>query len=320
MASPLLGWISPSLRTVAQQKAHLDALSKMPMFAIPDWKDPGKVKVVLTDYWKAPEVVSDIGQEFTGFHQLTGSCVGASAGNAVATLGFIQRKIASNPTKAFVPWWLFPYGRTRANEGDVGQGEGAVDSVMGSTLESEGVFDINVAGLPKFSTDDGWYLDTNTEYEWSDGNASVVKKFAPEAKPHPVTHAVINSVEDVRKAIINGYPVLYGCTRFVNSGSIQDSGANAVVVGRYDSSGGHSTCWLGVWDHPDLGPLYLYSNQWPTSTYPKDPAGGGRCTCWIKESEVNAALTQYGAGDGEAFALSHVNYFPAQPAILDWSF
>jgi hypothetical protein len=72
-----------------------------------------------------------------------------------------------------------------------------------------------------------------------------------------------------------------------------------------------------VWNHPNDGRLFLYSNQWPTSTYPKDPAGAGRCCVWIPESEMTKLFTQYGGDNGETVALSHLNYFPAQPSVLD---
>lgn len=315
-----LGWIAPEDRTDAQHKAHANALARMPVFAIPGHTDPsGPVKVMLTDLWKNSLVTADIGMEYIGFHQLTGSCVGVSAGNAVATLSFAQRLLAVNPTKAMIPWWPFFYGRTRYNEGDRGQGEGAVDSVMGQTLKTEGTFDITQPGLPTFKTDDGLYLTSQLEYQWSDG-ARIDGKWGPIAKQFPVgTVAPLQSPQDIKAAVINGYPVLYGCSMFIGHGSVKGSGSNAYVAGRYDGSGGHSTCFLGYWDHPTDGPLYLYSNQWPTQTYPQDPAGAGRCCVWTPEAEVQKVFDRYGGDGGETMALSHLNYFPAQPAVLDWS-
>jgi len=318
MGSPLLGYIEPKDRTNEQNDAHLMSMALMPKFSIPNYiTSGGLVKVILTDTWKAPKVVKDIGFEFNGFWQLTGSCVGASAGNASATLGFIQRLLKDTPTLAFVPFWPFAYGRTRANEGDRGQGEGAVDSVMASTLHREGVLGSTESGLPAFQhTSDGICLTKAIEMQWSDGNSSTVTKYQSIAVSHTIgTAAVLNSTEDIKSALINGYPVLDGCSKYVGHGSIKGEGKDAYVTGKYDNNGGHSTCFLGYWDHPNDGPLYLYSNQWPTQTYPIDPAGGGRCTVWLPESEVSKLFSHYGGGNGETVALSHLNWFPAQPDL-----
>ncbi len=310
MTEPLLGWISPRFRTQAQM-APLN--TRYLLAHVP----PRGVKVILTSLWADPDCVADMGREFIGFHQLTGSCVGVSSGDAICTLSCVQRKLGTSPTKAFIPFWPFPYGRTRANEGDRGQGEGAVDSVMGETLAKEGSFDWSSDGLPKYKSDDGLYLTSQEELKWSDGN-SIATQWMTLAKDHLLgVKAVLNSPEDVKAAVCNGYPVLDGCDRYVGNGSIKGSGDSAYVVGHYDGSGGHSTCILGYWDHPTDGPLYLYSNQWPTSTYPKDPAGGGRCCVWIPESEMTKLFHTGGSG-GESMALSHQNWFPAQPSLLDW--
>lgn len=317
--NPPLGWISPALRSKVQQDAHRLAVQSHVRFALTPPTLPKGAKVILTDVWSADLVKQDTGTVFTGFHQLTGSCVGASAGNAVATLNMVQRLLADTPTKAFIPWWPFDYGRTRSNEGDHGQGEGAMDSVMGETMAKEGVLGITESpGLPAYTTDDGFYLTSQIEMTWSDGEASVVKAVASIAKAHPVgSVATLSDVGGIKAAVVNGYPVLDGCDLYVGHGTIKGSGDNAYVSGGFDGRGGHSTCVLGYWEHPTDGPQYLYSNQWPTSTYPKDPAGAGRCCVWISEKEM-ARLFGLGGSGGETMALSHLSYFPAQPEVLNW--
>lgn len=314
-----LGWISPADRTKAQTKAHEKALAGRPKFALAPPETAGPVKVMLTDFWSKPEVVADMGRAFIGFHQLTGSCVGVSEGNAIATLSAVQRMIADAPTKAFIPFWPFPYGRTRYNEGDRGQGEGAVDSVMGDTLGREGVFAWDQPGLPTPDWSDGIAITSREELQWSDG-AAIEKKWRDLAGQNLLgAHATLNSTADIKAAILNGFPVLDGCEMYIGNGSIRGSGDTAYVGGQYDGRGGHSTCYLGYWDHPNDGPLYLYSNQWPTSTYPKDPAGGGRCTVWVKESVVAKLFSQYGGDNGETMACSHLSWFPAQPKVFDFA-
>lgn len=321
-----LGFIVPSQRNPAQAIAANAAAAAMPRFSMAPVGDlqPG-TKIMLTDFWKEPDVVADLGQEFTGFGQYTGSCVGVSEGNAVTTLLCVQRMIADAPKKASIVFWPFAYGRTRDNEGDRGQGEGAVDSVMGETLVKEGFFDITQPNLPTFqSGPDGFWLGSDSrsgsrlEYQWSDGR-SIAQAWRDLARPQAgMVKAIIQDTMGVRTAIVNGYPVLDGCDNFVGNGRIVGSGAEARVTGRYDGRGGHSTCFLGVWRLQDGSYWYLYSNQWPTSTYPKDPAGAGRCCVWLPESEVDK-LFQTGGDKGETMALSHAPAFPVQPAVLDWA-
>jgi len=314
-----LGYITPEDRTQQQQDAHAAALAAMPRFALPFTEPGGPVKVDLTRYWKRPEAIEDIGFEFDGFHQLTGSCVGASEGDGICTLSCIQRCIGETPTKAFIPWWPFPYGRCRLAGGATRKGEGAVTSLMSQVLVREGCFNAGRPELPNFHRGDGLYLSEQTELDWSDGDSSLVEAWINIAREFPLgSCSPVYDAQSIRAGIINGYPCLNGCNLYVGSGQIHGEGENAYVRGAYDGRGGHATCFLGYWDHPDNGPLYLYSNQWPTSTYPRDPAGGGRCCIWIPESEVMKAFSQYGMGGGECMLMSHLTYTPAQPKVLDW--
>lgn len=312
-----LGFIIPSLRTDEQNEAHANAMAMMPKFAL-DYEVPaGPVKVILTDFWKNPDVIADVGMEFNGFYQFTGSCVGVSMGNGAFTLSAIQRTIADNPTKAFIPFWPWAYGITRFNEGDRGQGIGAVDSIMGQTISKLGNLESTHTGLPAFvRTKDGMQLNKALEFLWSDGG-KIDPKWKPLAAPQTMTVAPLKSPDDIKACILNGYPVLDGCDNYVGSGHIKGSGADAYVTGRYDTEGGHSTCFLGYWDHPNDGPLFLYSNQWSSGTYPTDPAGAGRCCVWLPLSEVTK-LFRTGGDKGETMGMSHLNYFPAQPKVLDW--
>lgn len=316
-----LGLILPDEMTQSQRDAHEAALARLPRFSAPPVELPKGTKVMLTDFWKAPEVVADLGQPFTGFGQRTGSCVGVSEGNAVTTAVAVQRCIKPDfRTKAEVCFWPFPYGRTRANEGDRGQGEGASDAVMGDTLVKEGYFAVTEDGLPGFDAGpDGWWLTggSRVEYQWSDGNAIGQQWRTLAAKRAGMVKTVLQDVLGIRYSVVNGYPVLDGCNNYVGTGHVTGSGDAAYTVGRYTSRGGHSTCFLGVWNHPTDGYLYLYSNQWPTGTYPTDPAGGGRCCVWLPESEVEKLFRTGGSG-GETMALSQVPGLPAQPEVLDW--
>jgi hypothetical protein len=310
------GWVTPAKRTQAQNDAHAAAMLHRAAFNLPHDTLPVGTKVMLTDLWKDPDVIADIGQPFTGFFQFTGSCVSVSTGNAIVTLSASQRKFATNPTKAVVPFHLFYYGVCRGAEGDHGQGEGAVDSVMFQTLIKNGVLDSATSGLPKYSVDpaDGWQLSKTIEMQWSDPSGPCTK-WTAQAQQFPLgSAATLNSTADIIAAICNGYPVLDGCDEYVGTGVVD---SNGVCLGKYDGQGGHSTCYLGYWNHPVLGNLLLYSNQWAGDTYPDDTSGKGRCTCWVKEADA-AKLFSLGGSGGETAALSHLTYLPAQPSVIDY--
>lgn len=322
MATPLLGWISPKDRTQEQNDAHARALAAMPKFHIAGGftKLAKGEKIILSSFLKDPRVVKDIGSQFWWFHQLTGSCVGASLGNMMMRLIAVQRCLSNGATKAFLIWWLFNYGRTRTREGDRGQGEGAIDSEAARQLIEEGVLDYaTTPGLPKFQdSGDGLVLTSSLEMRYSDGSTAEQIALLGAAKIHPLgAAAVAAGPQDIYAGIVNGYPTLYGCDDYVGGGSLKGSGDTAYVVGRYDGRGGHSTGFDGVWEHPNDGTLYHYQNNWPKGTYPTDPSCECPCGVWLPESEVQKIWTQY-SGTGETFVLSHLNWFPSQPDVLNW--
>jgi len=315
--APPLGWIEPQNRTKEMHDAVALAQSKFCKMALARPSLSKGTKLLLTDSWNAPEVLADLnGAIFTGFHQLTGSCVGVSDGDAVFTLGCIQRKLANTPTKAFIPWWPTSYGRSRAKAGIRGQGEGSIDSVMGQVMIEEGVDDVLAA---QYDTTDGYVIPSRTEMAWSDGNSSLVTARVPHTKQFPMGGmAAVYDVDSIYAGIVNGYPCLNGCNNYMGSASVRQTSTGRVAIGTYNGRGGHSTTFLGIWEHPDLGTLFLYHNQWPGSTYPDDDSGKPRCSCWATEAEVSK-LFRTGGGDGETMLFSHLSYLPAQPRVLDWS-
>lgn len=309
-----LGWIPPEDRTKEINDAVGVAQSNFLKMALARPTLPKGTKILLSDFWVRPEVVSDLdGVIFTGFKQNTGACVGVSDGDAVFTLSAIQRCIADNPTKAFLPWWPTSYGRSRALAGIRGRGEGSVDSIMGHQMVVEGIDD---QPQLKFTTNDGFEISANDEMAWSDGNSTLVTSRLTEAKQFPLGGlAAVEDVDGIAANIINGYPILDGCNNYMGSAKVNSEG---IAIATYNGRGGHSTTFLGYWEHADLGPLYLYHNQWSGNTYPTDQTGKPRCSAWALESEVKKLFTN-GGNNGETMALSHLKYFPAQPKVLDWS-
>lgn len=316
---PPLGWVEPKDRTQEQNDAHDAAIASMPKFAITGGltRLAKGEKIILGKFWKDPRVVQEVGMVFPRFHQLTGSCVGASCGTALFSLIAVQRCLAENPTTAFIPFWLYNYGRGRLLAGFRGQGEGSIDSYQVKQIVGEGVVAIS-SSLPAFQNRDGLVVLSSTEMQWSDGNKSA--SLVEGGKQHPLgTGAIANDTDTVYQGIINGYPYLFGCDNFVPNGHITGTGKDAYVSGTFGSRGGHSTGIHGVWEHPNAGTLFLYQNNWPASVYPADPQGETPpCCVWLTEAELSRTWSSL-SGKNEGFLLSHLNWFPAQPEVADYT-
>jgi hypothetical protein len=238
--APNLGWIPPSQRTVQQHDLHAKAVGRMPRFALPPVNTGGPVKVMLSDFWHKPEVVAETGVDFdrAPFHQLTGSCVGAGGGNALYTLICVQRLLSDGATKAFVPFWPFSYGRCRFNEGDHGQGEGAMGSSFAETIAKEGVVAATEAGLPAFQNSDGYVLTERLEMQWSDGGSKPCTDYLDEANPHPLGSAAeMKTPQDMKTAILNGYPGSFACNNYIGKAAVSGD----ALLGRWDGSAGTSS-------------------------------------------------------------------------------
>ncbi len=312
-----LGWIEPKYRTEEQHEAHFDAVKAMPSFAIiGDTMATPEIgtKVLLTDAWKHPAVVAKLGYEYTGVHQLTGSCVGAGGGNALFTLQAIEILRNGDSEEFIVPFWLLPYGRSRYYMGERSQGEGSLGSTFAKACKDDGVIDANLQGLPPFTRNDGFIWGEKTEYTWSDGGR-IDSRWLQESRKHLVhTTSELHSFEDVRDAILNGYPVTRAGIKFVRDGS-GASVKSGVSIGRHERIGGHQETWLGYYYHPTLGELVYEQNQHGLNQYPDDPAGGAKGGCWVPRSDVEAFVKE---SDTEVFAYSQFDGYPAQqlPYIL----
>ena len=315
MAAVPLGWIDWPERSPVMQQAHHAALAAMPVYAAPPLYEASFPEPLrLTDSWTHARVVAALGRPFRRWHQLTGSCVGAGAGNAMATLAFLDVLRRGDPERLLLPFWLAAYGESRRLAGMRGRGEGSLGSTMARAAVSLGFPDWSLSGLPVPTEGDGLAYTEAVEYQWSDG-AALADQWRQEATRHPVrTVSPCGSAADVRAAVANGYPVTLAYGSYVGRPRVE--GSPPVLLGTFDSRGGHQVSIQGVWDHPSLGPLYLQPNQWPASVYPADPAGGPPCSCWLREADVDRVCR-----GGEVYAWSQYDGYPAQPdvpALLDW--
>lgn len=319
---PPLGWIEPVNRTRQQEAAHTDAMNSGAFVRhtlVARSLAPGQM-ILLTKYWSHPDVVADVGFVLTRWHQNTGSCVKAGAFNMAISSIAAQRIAADSPIKAFMPFLWHNYALSRHYMGDDGQGEGSMGSTMARSLHEDGIRDYPVDRtdiLPdyKYTIETGFEITSSEEMQWSSYRNPKVGQVASTTKANvfgKMTEAT--SVEDILALVQNGYACTFACNNYIGNARIMGSGADACVVGKWDTRGGHQQSILGVWNHPTLGMLYWAQNNWYADQYPKDPAGGPLCGCWVLEKDVIAAMRL----DSEVFGFGLLNWFPAQPRILDW--
>jgi hypothetical protein len=297
------GWIPFLDRTADQNIAHANIVDDMPKFRVFGSAELKPSKLLLTDFWTAPQVVSALGYPYERIHQLTGSCVGAGGGNTAFTLSAIEVVRLNDPEQIIVPFWLLPYGISRKLAGMRGRGEGSLGSTFAKAVQQYGFIDARLPGLPAFTNADGLTWASKDEYAWSDGNAISSTWLEQAAKRTVKTVSPCTSADNVRDAILNYYPVTCACDNFVGSARVQGD----ILTGSFDRSGGHQTSILGWWEHPSLGEMFLYQNQWPASVYPKDPGGGPACSVWISKKSMDWACKT-----GEVYAFSQYDGYPAQ--------
>jgi hypothetical protein len=317
--SPLLGFIPKKVRTQEQHDAHAAAESLTVKYTLPRVELAKGEAVRLTDLWSHPDVVADVGFKFDRIHQLTGSCVGAGGCNALFSTIAAQRVAADKPTKAFLPFWLAPYAMSRHYMGDDGQGDGSMGSTYAKTLTTDGVRDWvpGTDGMPPYTDEDGITVSgSSVEMKWSSYRNSDLAKILTTARQHILGSAgICRTTQDIEAMIQNGKGVAIACNDYIGNGSIKGEGENAYVRGKWDNRGGHQQSIHNVWHHPTDGKLFWAQNNWPGSTYPKDPAGGPICGVWVAEADVQYVLDHL---DAECYGFSNLPWFEAIPNILNW--
>lgn len=243
------------------------------------------------------------------------NCVWAGGTNGVFSTIAAQRVAGESPTKAFLPFTLHNYALSRHYMGDDSQGEGSMGSTFAKSLREDGIRDwVSGAGLPAYTHEDGISVTSREEMAWSSVRNGAIQGVLQVSKAHLFGNAAeCKTVQDVKAMVLNGYGVTFACNLYVGNASVEGQGENACVIGYWDHNGGHQQSIHAYWEHPDFGPLYWAQNNWPGDTYPRDPAGGPVCGCWVREAKVEAAMRQ----DGEVYGLSHLDWFPANPRVLD---
>jgi hypothetical protein len=277
-------------------------------------QDPGVKAAYLFELWKHPTVNKALGFDYPGTHQLTGSCVGAGGGNALASLIFADVLKRGDPEQCVVPFWLLPYGRSRFYLGDRGKGEGSTGSTFAKAVNEDGTLDATQKGLPEFKNTDGLIWGSSVEYSWSDGDAQQTMDLLPQSKKHLVKSvAKCKDHNDVREAIINGYPVTIA-SGWGGLMKCPTEGDPPVLLSKRTGSWSHQMSVQAWWDHPTLGEIFWIHNQWGLETHGRCPSGAPGGGFWVKKAEIDWICRD------EAYAFSQFDGFPAPDWDIPWLF
>lgn len=305
------GWIRPEIRTDAEHQADRAARQLMPKFTIEGTKRDDSKFVNLMALWKHPKVVEANGWEFTGTHQLTGSCVGAAGGNVLMTLACADAVLRNEAETPLLPFWLLPYGRSRYYSGSRSPGEGSQGTTFARAAREDGVIEAKRDGLPSFTRTDGFVWGSRVEMAWSDGDAQQTMDLLPESRKHLCgTTASCRDHNDVREAIKNLYPCTCASMYAHDGGKLQSD--PQVSVGTRRGQWSHQMAFLAWWDHPKLGELFWLMNQWGLKAHTFDPTMGTGAGAWIKPADVDYICRD------EVFAFSQYTGFPSQTLDFFW--
>lgn len=187
------------------------------------------------------------------------NCVGAGAGNVIASLNFVEVVKLGDPEKIILPFYPYHYGRGRLASGMRGRGEGSTGGGQAKAIRDDGIIDnLSHAELPKPSNSDALVWGKDVEMQWSAGDRSPCSDWLTTGKKYPVkTVAKLSSAAEVREALINLYPVtcasMYGHNPSVVKG---------VLLGKKGPRWSHQMSFHAYWKHPELGPIYWLHNQW----------------------------------------------------------
>lgn len=310
------GWLPPENRSQTQEASDAAARSMMPRFAIGGTSrlaDNPK-QALLYESWKHPLVVAANGRPFTGIKQVTGSCVGAGGGTAWMTLACQDAVRRGDPETPLIPFWLLPYGRSRFYLGDRSPGEGSTGSTFAKAAREDGTLPANTPGLPQPQESDGMLTwGSSVEMSWSDGDAQQTMNLLSTSRKHLVkTTAQCRDANDVREAIVNGFPCTAASMYAHDGGTVK--GTPAVLVGRRRGSWSHQmsiTAWM---EHPTEGELFYLMNQWGASSHGRDPFGAPAGGVWITASDVTWICRD------EVYAFSQFDGFPAPAWDIPWCY
>lgn len=247
------------------------------------------------------------------------NCVGSNGHNALVTLAAIEIRTLNQPEEFRRLFWPYTYGLSRKIGGMSGRGEGSFGSAWAEAILEYGIFEEDPEGedLEDAKEKDGWIVHSSAvELKWSDGGAIPEKLKAIGRKNRVRTVAPIRRVEDAVEAAANGYTMTIASMFGTKP---RKSGTPPVLLGGWDDQWAHQMWIDEFWDHPTLGPIFHFGNDWGWGVHGSDPDpenGPPNCGFYVTEKTLGSILAKR---DAECYALSAYDGYPARD-IWDWGF
>lgn len=250
--------------------------------------------------WDAAITVT--GNHLPVFAQETGDCVSWGMAHALNYLQCVQ--IATGAPYEFKP--TFPpyiYGVSRVFVGKAQipcRSAGSLGSwaALGVQDDKWGVLFADAPNCPPYSGSlaDKWGCKPGPPKQFID----VAKKFTVQSA------ANVTTWQEVREALVNGYPVTIASNvGFQMSGTVK----SGKLWLRQSGSWAHQMCVIGYDVDPE--PCFFILNSWGPNAHGRQPDGpsGG---FWVPASVIQKIV-----GQGDSFAISTFEGFPAQQWDLD---
>lgn len=237
------------------------------------------------------------------------NCVGNGYGQVLWTLQAIE-SVKGDGEEVKLPFWLLTYGLSRSIGGMHDYGEGSFGSAMAEAARIGGTHHAYVEGVPQPQLEDN---DTSVtwggqaEWDWSNGDR-IPKKYLDLAKQHLIkTTSLCKTADDVREALINGYPCTCASDWGGNMRPAVAGRTEPVILNRRTDTWQHQMSVDAWWEHPDLGEIFYIANSWGTQAHGKCPSGAPLGGFWILKADMNYICRQ-----NEVFAYSQYPGYPAQ--------
>jgi hypothetical protein len=290
--------------------AHADTVRTMPVFRISGNWQMDQQRVAL---WKAgPKLLN--GKFLPYDWQLTGSCVGAGGDNMRKTLLASEIVYGGRLEEFRIVFWPFTYGISRMLDGSHGRGEGSTGSSWAKAASQYGSFAVDeTAGLPQFKMVQDWLqLTEQIEYQWSYGG-DFDPKYLELGKHHLIkTVAPCKDHADVTAALVSGHAITQA-SNFGFAPMVPTPHGNPPVrLVSWNGSWSHQTYIDEVWDHPTLGLIFRWGNNWGPDAHGPALADEPPSSVYIKAATLDEICRS-----GEVYAFSAYDGFPARK--IDWT-
>lgn len=261
-----------------------------------DGEDNSRKNVRLWD-----DVIAERGEHLPNVPQQIGDCVSFGTAHAINYLQYVQMRRGPPDEEFHAAFPPYIYGVSRViigrEHGSHFTGDGSVGAYAAEGAQKCGVLPEDHSQCPPY--------DGATARAWG---RTGPPKWALEAaaKFKVQTVAQMQTWDDVRDAVCNGYPVTI-CSDFGTKTIRPQDGR---MVARHDASWGHCMCIIG---YDGSGPReYFYVlNSWGPDAHPKplqgEPPGG----FWIDRKTL-----EYIVRSGDCWAFSAFDGFPAQELDL----